>query len=216
MPYLMNIIINFKEVLLVAAIPLLFAASCNKGETRPCVNVAYNFTVTSEWTPQKQIYNIGDTIFLNSSFSKNLVDINSNYKVNYSNAKGIVGNCIIYELDTLQHQVLDGVQKFDFIELFGNLSSNKQFPNRIKDIFYQELSNSYSLKIGIICKSKGLYDFSITDLGSQGIIGKNCTNASFANTLTNSDKNIDLFQYAMNRQPVSQFEIERIYCFRIQ
>jgi hypothetical protein len=25
-----------------------------------------------------------------------------------------------------------------------------------------------------------------------------------------------LFQYAMNRPPASQFEIDRIYCFRVQ
>jgi hypothetical protein len=207
---------NFKKVLLITAIPFFIAASCNKNDTRPCTNGGYAFAVTSEWNPQREIYNIGDTIFLNSSFSKSLLDLIGNFNVDYSNAKSIGGNITCFELDSVQHQVVGAVSKFIFVQTTGSVVDNPQLPLEKRNIFYQELNNSYNFKIGIIPKNKGLYAIFISNLNSQGIIGKNCTNADFANTLTNTNKNINLFQYAMNRLPASQFEIDRIYCFRVQ
>ena len=212
----MNTIINIKKVLLITAIPFFIAASCNKNDTRPCTNGGYAFAVTSEWSPQREVYNIGDTIFINSAFSKNLIDLIGNFNVDYSNAKSIGGNLFVHEMDSVQHVVLDAVQKFNFIQQVGTVSNNSQQANRIKDIFYFESSTSYIFKMGIIPKNKGLYVIFISNLNSQGIIGKNCTNADFANTLSNTNKNLNLFQYAMNRPPASQFEIDRIYCFRVQ
>lgn len=212
----MNIVIDIKKVLLITAIPFFLSASCNKNDTRPCTNGAYAFAVTSEWNNQREIYTIGDTIFLNSSFSKNLTDLIGNFNVDYSGAKSIDGNLFIHEMDSVQHIILDAVQKFTFIQQIGTVSNNSQQPSRIKDMKYLESSNAYTFKMGIIPKNKGLYAIFISNLNSQGIIGKNCTNADFADTLTNSNKNINLFQYAMNRPPASQYEIDRIYCFRVQ
>jgi hypothetical protein len=87
---------------------------------------------------------------------------------------------------------------------------------RIKDILYAELSSVYSFKAEMVAKAKGIYAVYISNLASKGIRGKNCTNAGFSNILTNSNKNINLFEYAMGQPPVSQFEIDRIYCFRVQ
>lgn len=212
----MNIIINLKKALLITAMPFFIAATCNKNDTTPCMNTAYSFAVTSEWSLQREVYNIGDTIFINSSFSKILTDLIGNFSVNYSNAKSIGGNLFIHEMDSIQHIVLDAVPKFNFIQQVGIASNNTQQPNRTKDIMYLESSSAYSFKMGIIPQKKGLYAIFISNLNSDGIIGKNCTNAGFANTLTNSNKNINLFQYAMNRPPASQYEMDRIYCFRVQ
>ncbi|MCY7293402.1 MAG: hypothetical protein LH615_14580, partial [Ferruginibacter sp.] len=70
----MSTIINLKRVLLITAMPFFIAATCNKNDTTPCVNSVYSFTVNSEWMPQREVYEIGDTIFITSSFSKNLID----------------------------------------------------------------------------------------------------------------------------------------------
>ena len=212
----MSIIINLKKVLLITAMPFFIAASCNKNDTRPCANGGYAFTVKSEWSPQREVYNIGDTIFLNSTFSKTLLDVIGNFNVDYSNAKSIGGNLFIHEMDSVQHVVLDAVQKFNFIQQVGIVLNNPQQANRIINVSYFETSATYIFKMGIIPKNKGLFAIFISNLNSQGIIGKNCTNAGFTNTLTNSNKNLNLFQYAMNRPPASQFEIDRIYCFRVQ
>lgn len=212
----MSTIINLKKALLITIMPFFIAATCNKNDTTPCMNNAYSFAVSSEWGPQREVYNIGDTIFINSSFSKTLTDLTGNYSVNYSNAKSIGGNLSVYEMDSIQYIVINAAPKFNFIQQVGTILTNTQQPNRIKNIMYLESGSAYSFKLGIIPQNKGLYAIFISNLNSDGIIGKNCTNAGFANTLINSNKNINLFQYAMNRPPASQYEIDRIYCFRVQ
>jgi hypothetical protein len=203
--------------LLITAASFFVSSSCNKNDTKPCLNGGYSFSITSEWSLQKEIYNIGDTILLSSNFSKTLTDIiNPSLVINYSNSIGIEGSYAFYELDTINHQAIGAVSKFDFIPVNGSIKNGVIVPNEQKSITYIELTNNYSFVLKVVAKAKGIYAFFISNLISQGIIGKNCTNASFANTLTNTNKNVNLFQYAMNRPPASQFEIDRIYCFRVQ
>ena len=71
-----------KLVLLITASPLFFGSSCNKDGSRPCTMVTpYSFNVTSEFSQQKEIYNVGDTIFLKSSIPKLLVNVITNQQV---------------------------------------------------------------------------------------------------------------------------------------
>ncbi len=203
--------------LLITAIQFLLSSSCNKNKTRPCLNGGYSFAITSEWNPQREIYNLGDTLFLNSSFSKTLQDlINTTLTVDYSNSVGIGGAAALYELDTLTHQVIGATTKFKYYSDIGNIGEDVRIPSQNKSLIYAEQPLNYSLRIKIVPQQKGLFAFYIPNLSSGGLKGKNCTNAGFSNTLTNTNKNINLFQYALGRPPASQFEIDRIYCFRVQ
>ena len=207
----------FKIGLLITATQFLLSSGCRKNKTTPCVFGGYSFAVTSEWNTQKEIYNVGDTIYLTSIFSKTLNDlVNPSININYSNSAGIGGSYAFYELDTILHQVKGAVSKFEFLPITGIISNGEIVPNEQKNILYAELTNTYSFYLKVVVKTKGIYAFFISNLSSNGIRGKNCTNAGFSNTLTNTNKNLNLFQYAMNRPPASQFEIDRIYCFRVQ
>lgn len=218
MLYLMNIIIRiFKTGLPIIAVQFLLSSGCNKNSTTPCVFGGYSFTVSSEWSPQREIYNIGDTLNLTSAFPTTLIDqINTSLSVDYRNSVGIGGSLTIYKFDTILHEVVDAANEFNYNSVIGTIKNSDSKPSRIKDIFYSELSSSYNLKLNVIPKQKGLYAFFISNLLSNGLKGKNCTNAGFSNTLTNTNKNLNLFQYAMGRPPASQYEIDRIYCFRVQ
>lgn len=92
---------------------------------------------------------------------------------------------------------------------------NRNIINAGKNVFFLELTGTYELKIGFILLQKGLYILGIDDLGSQGIRGKDCTNAAFKMTVTNSNKNLHLFQYAMGYAPDALLH-QHIYCFRVQ
>jgi len=203
-----------KKVLLITAIPLLFAASCRKDGTRPCERAAYIFAVTSEWSPQREVYNVGDTIFLNSSFSKTLVDLTGNYNVDYSNSVGVGGNITTSVMDTITHSIIDGLSNFEIIQIKGNISPIANIPNAGKNITYSEQAN-YIFNAGVVLKQKGLYQLAVTDLSSRGIVGKNCTNAGFGMTVTNTDKHLNLFQYALGYAPDALLQ-KSIYCFRVQ
>ena len=213
----MSTTINIIKIgLLITAAQFILGAGCRKAST-PCVFGGYNFAVTSEWRPQKEIYNVGDTIFLTSTFPKILSDlVNPSLTIDYSNSTGIGGSIAFYELDTIQSKVLGAVSKLEFVPIIGLIANGNIVPAEQKSITYKETSTSYQFNLKIVLKSKGIYAFYISNLLSRGINGKNCTNAGFTNTLTNTNKNLNLFQYAMNRPPASQYEIDRIYCFRVQ
>ncbi len=194
---------------------LYLSSSCNK-YPRTCGDGAYSFAVSSEWTLQKETYSINDTIFLSSAFSKTLTDLTGNYSVDYSNGLPVAGDFTMFELDSNSHQVNGAVSKFEIVALMGTTSPNPLLPNEKLNYMYAELPGIYSFKMGIAPKQKGIYAVYISNLASSGIIGKSCSNAGFSNKLNNTNRNLSLFQFAMNRPPVSQFEIDHIYCFRVK
>jgi hypothetical protein len=194
----------------------LLSASCSKDKPRLCRG-GYSFRITSEWVPQKQTYKVGDTLYLKSSFPTMLTDqINTSMIIDYSNAVGIGGSYIFYELDSVNRKVNGAVSKFDFLVVDGSIANGIIVPDEQKVISYRELNGTYSFQLKVIPKDKGIFTFFISDLSSRGIRGKNCTNAGFSNTLVNTNKNIHLFEHAMGRSPASQYETERIYCFRVE
>jgi hypothetical protein len=60
-----------------------------------------------------------------------------------------------------------------------------------------------------------LFYTGVTNLGSNGIRGQDCTNAGFGMTVINSNKNLHLFQNAMGYAPDALLS-KNIYCFRVQ
>ena len=204
-------------VLLITTVQFLLSVRCNKNSTRPCMYSSYSFVITSEWSPQQEVYAVGDTLNLSSTFPKKLTDqINTSIVVDYSNSVGIGGAATFFELDTITHDVIGATSKFDYYSIIGTIGNDVSIPTKSKSLYFAELSTTYSLKIKLVPKQKGLFAFYISNLTSNGLRGKNCTNAGFVNTLTNTNKNLNLFQYAMQRPPASQYEIDRIYCFRVQ
>ncbi|MCY7293405.1 MAG: hypothetical protein LH615_14595 [Ferruginibacter sp.] len=215
----MNIIIKKIRIMLLITITLSFLGfSCNRDTTRPCANsTAYSFKVTADWTPQQEVYNIGDTIFLNSEFPKILTDyttINSQ-QINYGNSIGIAGNLSTGQIDTVSHKVLSAASKFSYISYIGITTDISGTPENGKNILFAEQANTYKFKLGLIVKQKGIFLLGIPNLLSQGIINENCTNASFEMSVTNSDKHISLYQYALGFPPDAD-ALKRIYCFRVQ
>lgn len=214
----MNTIIKlFKIGLLIITVQFLISGNCNKKNTG-CIsaNTTYNFAVTSEWSPQNEIYNIGDTLFLNSNFPKTLADqTNPSLSINYSNSVGIAGNLIILKIDTVTHAFIDAVNIFNYFVTSGQLTNSATKPLRIKDYHYAELSSTYDLRAGIVAREKGIFLLYVSDCFSNGIAGKNCTRAGFTMTVTNSDKHYSLYQYAMTQLP-DEIQKKTMYCFRVQ
>lgn len=148
--------------LLIIATQFLLSSGCNKNETKPCVSGGYSFAVTSEWSPQREIYTVGDTIYLTSNFPKFLADqINTSIIVDYSNSTGIGGAAKFYELDTILHTVVGATSKLDFISFIGTVGNEVLIPSEAKSVLYSELSSLYSLKIAVVLKQRGIVNFPI-------------------------------------------------------
>ena len=99
-------------------------------------------------------------------------------------------------VDTILGGPVPGRNRFDFFSITGIMGESSVAADQGPAFTYAEQSSAYSFKCGIICKQKGIYFFSISDLKSPGIRGKDCTNANFGMTLTNSEKNLDLYEGA--------------------
>jgi hypothetical protein len=208
---------NLRLGLVVLSAQVFLFAKCTK-EPAPCPGGGgYAFLATAEWSPQQETYRVGDTLYLTSAIPKTLTDqINTSMVIDYSNSVGIGGNLTLYEMDSLARQLKDAAGKFEVIAASGSVSNNPDKPQRIKDFYFTEQSTFYHLRLKIIPKQNGLFVFFISNLGSRGIRGKNCSNANFDNTISNGNKNLTLFNFAMGRPPASQYEIDRMYCFRVE
>ena len=216
MHYSMRTIISIRGVLLITVMPFFIAAKCNKDQTRPCFGgTVYSFAVTAEFTLQREVYNLGDTVFLASSFPKTLIDDISNQSINYSNSLAIAGNIRGIYMDTITRSISYNLSAFELVNFIGTYTFISNSQNEGLNMFYKENNNNYEIKIGFKCLKKGLYYLGITDLASKGIIGKDCTNAGFNMTVSNSNKNINLFQYALGYTPDALLQ-KSIYCFRVQ
>ncbi len=202
--------------LLITATQFLFANSCKKeGGTKPCINSNYEFNVTSDFSPQKEIYNIGDTIYFTSTFPRQLINVLSQQQVDYSNSVGIKGSINFLILDTTQQILSKANSKFEAISSIGIFLPSATIIEQDKLGIYIVESLNYQFKIGIKLREKGLYCIGALNLGSNGLNGQNCTNATFDMTVTNSNKNINLFQYALGYLPDALLQ-KSIYCFRVQ
>lgn len=202
-------------MLLITATSFLFGGSCNKNGSKPCTMVTpYSFSVTSEFLPQKEIYNIGDTIFLNSSIPKLLLNVISNQQVDYSNSVGIGGDIGIAFPDSLSRQNKPAKDSFEYVSITGKFIPRPINQNQGVNNEYFESTN-YNFRGGIICKKRGVYAISVDNLVSRGLRGENCTNASFNMTVTNSNKHINLYQSILGIT-LDQYSIDKIYCFRVQ
>lgn len=186
----------FKAALLITAVQLILGASCNKERPRQCRG-GYSFEASSEWGPQRRIYGIGDTLYLTSTIPKTLTDgINTSIVVDYSNSVAIGGGIGMGYVDTFQRIPVPGRSKFDYFSITGTIKESSVAPDQGPSFSYAEQSGVYSFKCGIICKERGIFILSVSDLKSPGIRGKDCTNADFGMTLTNSEKNLDLYENA--------------------
>ena len=157
----------------------------------------YSFEATSEWSPQRRICGVGDTLYLTSTIPKTLTDgINTSIVVDFSNSVAIGGGIGMGYVDTVQRIPVPGRSKFSFFAIMGTIGERAVAADQGPAFTYAEQPTSYVFKCGIICKERGIYVFSVSDLKSPGIRGKDCTNADFSITLTNSEKNLDLYEVA--------------------
>lgn len=209
---------NFlKTGLLIILTPFLLSSGCHKNAATPCANDGYSFAATAVFTPEKELYSVGDTIFLNSEFSKTLTDlINPSMTVNYSNSTAIVGDIRIYYLDTITRQPIPAKDSFLFVPIIGTFTERTNNPSAGINFKFIETPQSYQFKGGIVCQKKGIYGFGVSNLKSTGLVGKDCTNADFDMSVSNSNKHLHFHQYALGADPNDPGLQKTGYDFRVQ
>lgn len=204
------------KIISVSIIILLLYSSCCKDCTKPCLRGGYAFKAEGSFSPEQDSYKVGDTLYFISVIPKIQQDqINPSITVDYTNSTGIAGNMGFFEFDTTLRKINLSALKFSCFSVTGSVSPIAADNNRGKNYFYLESSATYEVKIGIKPLQKGIFAISVISPSSNGLRGKDCTNAGFEMTVKNTDKNIDLWQYSLGTLPDIQQE-KTIYCFRVQ
>ncbi|MEO8769421.1 MAG: hypothetical protein ABI402_05035 [Ferruginibacter sp.] len=214
----MRIIIKYVEpCLLILVISSIVFQACNNDKTVPCLRGGYSFAVTSEWSPQKETYHIGDTIYFISNFPKTMTDqVNTSLSVDYSNSVGIQGDITIICLDSVAQRPVLARDSFDLFSVKGNFSELAGSQNGGIAFNYNETNLNYEFVGAFICQKKGIYGIGAGDLSSRGLRGDDCTNAGFTMTVTNSEQHLYLHYNALHVDTTDIDLRQRGYDFRVE
>ena len=206
-------IVRCKKILPILAIPFLVGVKCRKEDTWPCRNATYGFSVSGVFSPQRENYAVGDTIYYHCSFPVKLWDPLYNREIDYSNSVGIGGTFNFSKIDSAKRESNSSLQDFFVKSIVGEVTPHKDSTGIYYN--YQAGVDSFKVTIAIKLLSKGLYYFAVGNLSSRGIRGQNCTNAGFTMSIVNSNKNLHLFENGMG-QAADALLSPKIFCFRVR
>ena len=190
--------------------------SCDKEKPKPCKDAVYTFNIDANLVNDKENYRVGDTIKIISEFSTQILNAGPGGGiVDYRNA--ILPNCGVgcLLLDSVNRIFFTATDSFDFVAIKGRVLDT--LGAGAKFFVYEENNNKYKFEVLMILKKKGRYTFGLADGGAIGIRGKNCTNADFAMTISNPNKNLQIFTNTnLSSTPLDQYTIDHNYFFRVQ
>ncbi|MDX2306401.1 MAG: hypothetical protein NW226_26565 [Microscillaceae bacterium] len=182
-----------------------------------CLDISYNFEVTSYFTPEIDSISLGDTLYLISEFPTDLEDVLTSSLIDYSNAKTIGGILGVSELIPNDSKTPTGaVSQFKYIAINGKIFNDKTVPSPevFQQLSYEETSSTYRLKIGLIPTKKGVYFLTNGDALSRGRKESNCESASFSMQVSNQDQNLYLLEDFLGL-PADENNQRLGYCFRV-
>lgn len=191
----------------------------NSGCPRPCIDAHYAFSIQSQFTPDKDSINIGDTIFLTSATPIKMKDTNSGSEINYSNAKNFGSNLYVVKLLSNSTAINDAVFDFDYFSIKGRVYNDTSIPspNRVQQLSYQESNSSYEVKIGIIPRNKGIYFLSVGNGLSTGRSkNRNCEKAEINITLNNTNQHFYFYSNWNPNGQLTEYEKPRAFFFMVR
>lgn len=203
---------------LMAYIGLMLVITINSGCPKPCVEANYSFAVNSQITPDIDSVHVGDSIFLNSSFTVKLTDQITGMVVDYSNSSDIGSTLGIVKLIDGIYPGIDAVDEFNYSSIIGDIFNDNSIPspNKVQQLKYKEVNDHYQIKIAIIPKQKGIYYFGIGNGLSNGRgNSKTCEKAGFIITFTNTNQHFNYFNDWNASGTLSPIEKPRAYFIKV-
>jgi hypothetical protein len=217
----MNFLVNtdFKKnpfyILLIVSSFLLLFATCKKNRSE-CIGNSYSLREKWNIYSQKDSINIGDTLIFSSLFSNHPFDYNSNVNVDFSGG-ALVGTPFDLRIVKGFNDLRPAIDSFSFFLLDGRYKDNDLKPNQIKDIFWLESNNNYSIKIRLIANKKGDYVFTLPDaIGKLSKVNDCQSGAGIFLTNNNSKNNAYLLLPYYSLPAVPSNDSAHIFCIRVK
>jgi len=216
-----------KNIYLLTILSIIFS-SCIKKECQ--ISGRYNFEIPVTLSPTREIYNIGDTITIISSFSEEVYDRNTDRYYALTDFS-FYPRMIIREIsDTITNEA--ALSNFDvLIDTIYNISGFQYNSGGISYLWqYNYQNNYYNLSCNLIAKNPGLFHFSYSSSLSttgehQEFEGKCPRTANDATVVLNqgASNNFYLVNESpdphynewMEGNPEARFHKHGGYCFRV-
>lgn len=197
---------------------LLILGMILAGCPKPCTEANYIFAVNSQITPDLDSVQIGDTIFLISSFPTKLSDQSSGQIIDYSNSTGIGSTLAVSSLPLGDTIGKDAVFDFDYLSFNGRIYNNRSIPrpDGVQQLSYEELNGKYVLKVGLIPKKQGNYILGIGNGLSNGKKkNSNCEKASFNISIYNTNQHFYLIENWVPGITLDNYGKMHVYYFKV-
>jgi len=199
------------QIVLVSLI-VLTSESCHK----PCNEPNYSFMVDESFFPQKDSINVGDTIFILSSFNKELTDTTTKKAIKFSNAENLVTALIISDISKFRDTQRGAIDSFSYFNLVGSIFTPTNTDTlSVKQLTYIETSSTYEIKIALIARKAGIYIFTIPD--NPDVFRRNqpkCGTANFEILNRNTQQHLYLFENILGS--LSRYDSTHSYCVKVK
>ena len=203
---------------IIIGIELFIITIINCGCPKACIEANYSFAVNAQITPDTDSVQVGDTIFLTSTFSTKLKDLISNDSIDYSNSTNIGSNLAFIKLNKGTDTIQEAVADFMFASIIGKIYNDNSIPSpkRVQQLIYQEENNIYKLKIGIIPTQSGIYYLGVTNGLSVGRKNSHsCEKAGFSITLNNTNQHLNYFSAWNPNNSLTNYVQQRVYFLKV-
>ena len=181
-----------------------------------CAGPNYVFAAQGRFAPEREVLQLGDTLYLESVIPASLPDQNGQ-TIDYSNSRPIGGTLYVFSLPPGDTIPTGAVAEFEFVPMQGriNYSTDIPFPERVQQTTYIEVDGHYKLSLGMIPKRAGTYCVALGQAYSGGLKEEQgCQQAVFELSVANANQHL---KYIENFQgyPVTPSERLTMYCFQI-
>jgi len=142
-------------------------------------------------SPIEKVFEVGDTIWISTSFDSNIELNNSTFS--YDNSNQLCDfDLNVLHIQSDNQKVKDGVGFFEFLIEKGEISSPNQYQGNsdVKQMVSFNCSDQFcEFRIGIVCKDSGYFGLKVWGGGFGYDTSNDCESSRFDNITFNIDNN---------------------------
>lgn len=181
-----------KTAFIIAALLLFVVSSsfqCNK--RIGCAENIYSFEIGVKAYPDNETMNVGDTLWLEINEPTTLSDTRTGRSIDYSNAENLSSNLGFSKLNESVPKWEDAADEFNYLLSEGS-EIGPISPSLQREYRFAEKSGKYTLKVGIIPKSQGIFNVVFGNAANVYRTSDRCTKAAFTINFKETDQHYNL------------------------
>ncbi len=208
---------NLTLVILITIGVVSINSTCTKDGVLGCANSVYSFKTGVQAYPDKDSILVGDTIWLEVNIPTKLIDVSTNTLVDFSDAANF-GSAISFDMfiggSISNPGISFAANNFNFFLSKGNAVINGS-TERIREYLFIQSNNTYTFKLGIIPKRKGVFGIGFGNAANVYRKSDKCSKAGYEIDFENTIQHLYLYQNNRPGYDINNYENKHLYCFKV-